>query len=94
MKIFGIELANWHEHKPYEWVRNQEGKLFAPVSIYRIYSENGYTLYPIFSDQLEFVQKIYNASTNCKEFPIDKIQEAQEFVDQFLFQLEKLKVFL
>ncbi len=96
IKICGINLHDWQKYSSTEYVRNQDGKLFGPVSIIKIYSRYGlgHAWYPEFSDQLDFIQKIYDESTNYKEFDWDRQEEGMDFIDDFLRRLDKIKAFL
>lgn len=96
MRLEDLKLSDWQEYGSTEWVKNQEGKLFGPVSIVKVFArfKNGYAWYPIFHDRLAFLQTIYDHSTNYKEFDWNCQKEAMDFVDQFLLRLDKLKAFM
>jgi len=70
---------------------------WAPISLERCYSyhtANVQVWYPGFIRRFAYLQPIYNKSTNYREFEIDSIEEAMEYVDQFLIRMSNLKAFI
>lgn len=100
--IFGdILLDPWESHGCLEWRRyhymSKSNILYMDnlVSIIKVWSryKEGHAWYPEFKGKLEFIQKIYDTSTNFKEFNYLDDKIAMDYTDNFLIRLHKLRIF-